>query len=354
MFARVCDDECMSSGSGLPRTIDWAGEGVGDHAVIIDQTLLPGELRLIQIRTVDDMIDALKRLAVRGAPAIGAAGALGVAIAAVVAQREGHDLAWVNGEADRIAVARPTAVNLSWAVEQVRPAIAHGTAAVIAAGIGLMDADIRDGRALGERGADLVMSMCGSPVRVQTHCNAGSLACVEIGSALAIVRVLHERRALGRVHADETRPLLQGSRLTAYELAALGIDYRVQVDGAGASAIRLGLVDCVVIGADRVTFNGDVCNKVGSYPLALAAHRAGIPFIVASPESTLDVATATGADIHVEERHSDEVLRWGGVEIAPPGTLVWNPAFDVTPADLVTAIVTEHRVIRPALGETLG
>jgi methylthioribose-1-phosphate isomerase len=329
--------------------VDWRG----DHALIIEQTLLPAELRLIEIRTVDDMIGAIKRLAVRGAPAIGVAGALGVALASLAGEREGRDAAWVHAEADRVSVARPTAVNLSWAVEQVRPAIAAGPAAVIAAALQVLNNDIRDGRALGERGADLVLSMCPSPVRVQTHCNAGSLACAEIGSALSLVRVLHERGALGRVHADETRPLLQGSRLTAYELSALGADYRIQVDGAGASAIRLGLVDCVIIGADRIAANGDVCNKVGSYPLALAAHRSGIPFIVAAPESTLDVSTATGSDIHVEERDSDEVLRWGGVEIAPAGAQVWNPAFDITPADLVAAIVTERRIIFPAQGETL-
>jgi methylthioribose-1-phosphate isomerase len=336
--------------SGLPRTVDW----LGDHAVIIDQTLLPAELRLVQIRTVDEMISAIERLVVRGAPAIGVAGALGVAIAAVTAQRDGHDATWVHGQADRLAVARPTAVNLSWAVAQVRAAIDQGADAVIAGAVDLMNRDIADGRALGERGADLLSELCKAPIRVQTHCNAGGLACVEIGSGLAIVRVLHERSQLGRVHVDETRPLLQGSRLTAYELGAFGIDYRVQVDGAGPSAIQRGLVDCVVIGADRVAANGDVCNKVGSYPLALAAARAGIPFIVASPEATIDLNTANGSAIHIEERSGDEVLRWGGREIAPSDAQVWNPAFDVTPADLVTAIVTERRVVRPAQGDQLS
>ncbi len=339
----------MIEPSGLPRTVDW----LGDRAVIIDQTLLPGELKLIEISSVDEMISAIQRLAVRGAPAIGVAGALGVAISAVTAARDGHDDEWVHQQASRLAVARPTAVNLEWAVERVRPFIAQGADAVVTAALDVMADDIRDGAALGIRGADMVMDLCGSPVNVQTHCNAGSLACAEVGSALALVRVLHQRGALGVVHVDETRPLLQGSRLTAYELAALGADYRVQVDGAGASAIRLGLVSCVIIGADRVAANGDVCNKVGSYPLALAAARAGIPFIVAAPESTLDIATPSGSHIHVEQRGADEVLRWGGVEIAPHGTKVWNPAFDVTPAELVTAVVTERRVIRPARGETL-
>ncbi len=327
----------------LPRTVDWNG----DHAVIIDQTRLPGELVMLDITTVDEMISAIQRLAVRGAPAIGVAGALGMAIAARTADREGRDHAWLEHQADRLSVARPTAVNLSWAVNQVRPSLKAGSETVVAAALALLDNDIRDGRALGERGADLITELCPSPVRVQTHCNAGGLACVEIGSALSVVTVLHERGLMGRVHVDETRPLLQGSRLTAYELAALGIDYRIQVDGAGPSAIRLGLVDCVIIGADRVAANGDTANKVGSYPLALAAKRAGIPFIVALPESTIDDATASGDDIHIEERNANEVLQFGGVQVSPNGSQVWNPAFDITPADLITAIVTERRVIRP-------
>ncbi len=329
----------------LPRTIDWNV----DHAVMIDQTKLPGELVMLSVRTVDEMIDAIQRLVVRGAPAIGVAGALGVAIAALSAERDGKDVAWLTAEADRISVARPTAVNLSWAVTKLRPVLGSGSAAVIKAALEILDDDIRDGRALGERSADLIESLCSAPVRVQTHCNAGGLACVEIGSALSAVRVLHERGRLARVHVDETRPLLQGSRLTAYELAALGIDYRIQVDGAGPSAIRLGLVDCVVIGADRVAANGDTANKVGSYPLALAAKRAGIPFIVCAPEATIDAATPTGDEIHVEERSPDEVVRFQGFQMAPNGAQVWNPAFDVTPHDLITAIVSESRVIRPSM-----
>jgi methylthioribose-1-phosphate isomerase len=342
-FARAWVMAFDAPSGPLPRTVDWKG----DHAVIIDQTKLPGELVMLQIRSVDEMISAIQRLAVRGAPAIGVAGALGVALAAQAAEREGHDLAWLAHEADRIATARPTAVNLSWAVNQLRPILADGLEAIASAAVALLNDDIRAGRALGERGADLIAELCAVPVRVQTHCNAGGLACVEIGSALGIVRVLHERGHLVRVHVDETRPLLQGSRLTAYELAAMGIDHRIQVDGAGPSAIKLGLVDCVIIGADRVAANGDTANKVGSYPLALAAKRAGVPFIVASPEATIDDATASGEDIHIEERNAAEVLNFCGVQVSPNGSQVWNPAFDVTPADLITAIVTERRVIRP-------
>jgi S-methyl-5-thioribose-1-phosphate isomerase len=176
---------------------------------------------------------------------------------------------------------------------------------------------------------------------------------VEWGTALGIVRALHERGHLTSVTADETRPLLQGARLTAYELLDMGIDHRVVVDGAGPSVIARGLADAVVVGADRIAANGDTANKIGTYPLALAAARAGIPFVVAAPESTLDVSTASGSDIEIEERAADEVLSLAGHRVAPAGSGALNPAFDVTPADLVTAIVTERRVIRPALGERL-
>ncbi len=191
----------------------------------------------------------------------------------------------------------------------------------------------------------------GAPARVHTHCNAGGLACVEWGTALGIVRAMHERGSLVSVTADETRPLLQGSRLTAFELVELGIEHRIVVDGAGPSVIARGLADAVVVGADRIAANGDVANKIGTYPLALAAARAGIPFVVAAPESTLDPATATGADIEIEERSPDEILGVGTSRVAPAGSAALNLAFDVTPADLVTAIVTERRVIRPALGD---
>lgn len=335
----------------LPRTIDWHG----DHAVIIDQTRLPGELVMVRIDTVDAMIDAIKRLVVRGAPAIGVAGALGVAIASIQADANGRDRRAVHADADRLAVARPTAVNLTWGVNRMRSLIDHGTSALAAEARVIVDEDIATQRALGHRGADLVAELTRSEkVRVHTHCNAGGLACVEWGTALGIVRALHETGRLHSVMADETRPLLQGARLTAYELAAMGIDYRITLDGAGPSAIRLGLVDCVVIGADRIAANGDVCNKVGSYPLALAAHRAGIPFIVAAPESSVDATTPDGGTIHIEERSPNEVTYYAGIRTAPEGAGVWNPAFDVTPADLVTAIVTEHRVIRPALGERVA
>ena len=330
------------------RTVDWAG----DHIVIIDQTLLPGELRFVELRTVDDVVNAIRGMAVRGAPAIGVTGALGVGLAALAAHgRGGADD--VRAEAARIRAARPTAVNLAWAVDRVMARVDDGPAAVIGEAVGLLDADVTANRALAARGADLVQELVPAPASVQTHCNAGGLACVEWGTALGIVRALHERGAVREVFADETRPLLQGARLTAFELEQLGIPYRVVVDGAGATVLARGLADVAVVGADRVTANGDVVNKVGTYPLALAAARAGVPFIVAAPESTLDAATPDGWHVTIEERDPDEVLGWGGVRSTPPGAAAFNPAFDVTPAELVTAIVTEDRVIHPSQGERL-
>lgn len=313
------------------RCIDWVDGAV----VLIDQTLLPAEERWLRITDPDELVDAIQRLAVRGAPALGAAGALGVALAAA------RDLDSVEAAAARLRSARPTAVNLARGADRVLSRLPDGPAAVLAEARSVLEEEASASRAIGERGADLLGG--GAPVRLLTHCNTGWLATVEWGTALGIVTVLHERGLVERVYADETRPLLQGARLTAYELAALGVDHRVIADGAAASVIARGLVDAVVVGADRIAANGDVANKVGTYPLALAAARAGIPFIVAAPESTVDPATATGAGIEIEERDPAEVF-------AGPA---YNPAFDVTPADLVTAVVTEKRTVRPAEGESL-
>jgi methylthioribose-1-phosphate isomerase len=234
----------------------------------------------------------------------------------------------------------------------------EGEAAVAAEARAVLDEDVAANRAMGERGADLLDELlsaggAGRPegLRLHTHCNAGALACVEIGTALGVVRAVQARGRLGRVYADETRPLLQGTRLTAWELERMGVDYRVVVDGAGPSLIARGLVDAVVVGADRVAANGDVANKIGTYPLALAAARARIPFVVAAPESTVDPATPDGDAIDIEDRGDDEVVSFAGRRVAPAGARAVNPAFDVTPADLVTALVTEARVVRPQAGE---
>ena len=316
----------------LPRTIDWDGSADGGRIVLVDQTALP-ELRTTAVTDVDGLVDAIGRLVVRGAPALGVAGALGVALAARTLT--GPDL---DDACARLAAARPTAVNLAVGVARARAALPAGPEAVLAAALALRDEDIAACHAIGERGADLLEQLCGTrSLRLHTHCNAGALACVEWGTALGVVRSLHGRGRVAHVVADETRPLLQGARITAVELAAIGVAHHVIVDGAGASVIARGLVDAVVVGADRVAANGDVANKIGTYPLALAAARAGIPFLVAAPESTVDPHTPDGGHIVIEERAADEV----------GDGPAWNPAFDVTPHDLVTAVVTESRVWRP-------
>jgi len=333
------------------RTIDWDGAAI----VVVDQTALPHDLRQLTLTTVDDLVAAIRRLAVRGAPALGAAGALGVALAVRQAAAEGWSDFELDAAVDRLRRARPTAVNLTGGVDRAAARIPDGAAAVEAEALAVLAEDAAANRALADRGADLLATLCPDRDRlaVHTHCNAGALACVETGTALGVIAALHDRGRLARVYADETRPLLQGARLTAWELDRLGVDYRLVVDGAGPSLIARGLVDAVVVGADRVAANGDVANKIGTYPLALAAARAGVPFVVAAPQSTLDPATPDGASIPIEDRAEDEVTAIGGVPVAPPGARAVNPAFDVTPADLVTAVVTESRVLRTT-GRTMA
>ena len=323
----------------MDRTVDWA-----DGAIIaIDQVALPGEYRTVLLPDIDGLIAAIQALVIRGAPALGAAGALGVALAAA---RPGADEAAVRADAARIATARPTAVNLAWGVDQALARLPDGPQAVLARALAILDEDERDNRAAARLAADHVLRLCDRrPLRLHTHCNAGRLATVAWGTALGAIHELADRGVVEEVLADETRPLLQGARLTAWELAEAGIAYRICVDSAGPAAIAAGLVDCVIVGADRVAANGDVANKIGTFSLALAARHAGIPFIVVAPESTLDPDTATGADIDVEQRSAAEVTHVAGRRIAPEGARVFNPAFDVTPAELVTAVVTQARIL---------
>ncbi|PXX69052.1 methylthioribulose-1-phosphate dehydratase [Nocardia tenerifensis] len=315
--------------------------------VTIDQRGLPHEVRELRLGTVDAVIDAIKVLAIRGAPAIGIAGAFGVVISAAAHTVDGVvDEARVQADADRIAAARPTAVNLAWAVRRVRAKVAEGADAVLAETLAMLAEDGRVNRAAATHAADLVQRLCPDrPLRVLTHCNTGRLATSAFGTAIGALRVLSERGAIENVLVDETRPLLQGARLTAWELAEAGIPHRLTIDSAAAWAMATGQVDCVLVGADRVTVNGDVANKIGTYSLALAALHHGIPFIVVAPESTRDPNMATGRDIVVEERAAAEVTGFGGVATAPEGTQVFNPAFDVTPGELVTAVVTESGVV---------
>jgi len=308
----------------------------------LDQTALPHQVRVLDIGTVDELVEAITRLAIRGAPVLGAAGALGVALAVRQASRSGWDGPRLDAEINRIADARPTAVNLRREVTAVAGHLPRGSAAVQAAALAVLEFAAEASVALSHRGAAYLRDVCGTgPLRVHTHCNTGALACLGWGSALGVIRALHQAGALDQVIVDETRPLLQGARLTCWELGQLGIEHRLVCDGAGPFLISQGLADAVVVGADRVAANGDVANKVGTYGLALAAHRAGIPFLVAVPESTIDEATPDGAAIPIELRADSEVT----VPAAPAGTKALNYAFDVTPADLISAVVTEKRLI---------
>jgi methylthioribose-1-phosphate isomerase len=339
---------------GRVTTLESRSEAVAESSITwddgallaIDQRLLPRELRWLRITSVDEVIDAIQTLAIRGAPALGVAGAFGVVLAAYAHIGDTDTTA---SEAARIASARPTAVNLAWGVRRALATLPAGPDAVLAEAQRMLAEDARVNRMLATHAADLVLRLCPDrPLRVLTHCNTGWLATTAVGTALGAVRVLHARGKVAEVLVDETRPLLQGARLTAWELAEAGIAHRLTIDSAAAWAMATGQVDCVMVGADRIAADGSVANKIGTYALAVAAHRHGIPFIVVAPESTRDMATATGAEIVVEERAAAEITHVGGVATAPDRTAVFNPAFDVTPPELITAVVTENGPIGEA------
>jgi methylthioribose-1-phosphate isomerase len=317
----------------IPPSIEW----LGDRVRLVDQRRLPEDLVFIEASKVDELCEAISSLAIRGAPALGAAGAMGVALAAC----RGEDL---DDAARRLIATRPTAVNLRWGVERARAA-----ADPVREAMEVAREDSVCNRRLGCLGADLLPA----GARVLTHCNAGSLACVDYGTAIGVIRAAHEAGKGVSVWVDETRPVLQGSRLTAWELGRLGIAATVVVDGAAASVMARGEVDCVVVGADRIAANGDVANKIGTYSLAVLARHHRIPFYVAAPVSTIDLGCRSGAHIPVEERDSAEVMTH-----VPAGVAVANPAFDVTPARLISAIVTDagvaSRPYRPALAAFCG
>lgn len=330
----------------MVRALEWVDET--SSLRLIDQTRLPGEEVYLDVRTVDVLVQAIKDLAVRGAPALGAVGALGVVVAMVQGDRESWSAERLADEVDRVRLARPTAVNLAWGVDQVWPLAEQGLTAVLTRALAIVAEDEAANRRLSILGADWLLKRTGkSRVRVVTHCNTGALATTAWGTAYGIIHELHRRGALELVYADETRPLLQGARLTSWELTQDGIPHLVEVDGAASSTILRGLVDVAIIGADRIAANGDSANKVGSVALALAAARAGIPFIVAAPSSTVDLRTASGDDIEIELRDDCEVLSLGGVRTTPVEARGFNPAFDVTPHDLISAIVTEFGVVEP-------
>jgi methylthioribose-1-phosphate isomerase len=312
----------------------------------IDQTELPWRELELELRTAAEVAEAIRRLAIRGAPLIGVAGAYGVALE--LARDPAPET--LERACDTLRTARPTAVNLPAAVDRVRqaayaaadpPAAALNEARVIEAEEEAASA------AIATHGAELLAGA--GARRILTHCNTGALAAPGRGTALAVIAELADRGVLQMAIATESRPLLQGARLTVYELARMGIPHELVVDSAAPGLIAAGAVDAVIVGCDRVAANGDVANKVGTYGLALAAQAAGIPFVVAGPTSTIDPATPTGADITIEERDPDEVRQAAGRRLTLDETPCRNPAFDVTPAELVTALVTERGVMRPPL-----
>jgi methylthioribose-1-phosphate isomerase len=319
--------------------VRWDGRALR----VLDQTLLPFEERWLELTGADDTAAAIARLAVRGAPNIGIAAAYGLAME--VAREPG--LGALERAAETLVAARPTAANLAYAVERVREAaLAAGPARLAAAARAEAQRIQADEDAASEAIATAGADFLAGARRLLTICNTGALAAAGRGSALGVILALHERAPV-HVLACETRPLLQGARLTTWELARAGVPHELIVDGAAAGLLRAGQADAVVVGCDRVAANGDVANKVGTYGLALAARAAGVPFVVAGPTSSIDPAAPSGDAIDIEERGADEVLTFAGSPIAPPGTAARNPAFDVTPAELVTALVTERGVLVP-------
>jgi methylthioribose-1-phosphate isomerase len=316
----------------------------GGALLALDQTLLPGEERWLELRNAEQVAGAIRRLAIRGAPLIGVAAAYGMALELAAHPSREHALQ----AAERLRAARPTAVNLAGAVDRVLDALrgldaGELAAASLAQAEAIHAEEVSASEAIARFGADLLTS---AP-RILTHCNTGALAVPGRGSAFAVIDELHRRGLLREVLATESRPLLQGARLTVYELSKLGIRHELIVDSAAAGLIAAGAVDAAIVGCDRVAANGDVANKVGTYGLALAAAAAGIPFVVAGPCSTIDLTCPSGGAIPIEERDADEVRYAGGALLTLPGTPCRNPAFDVTPAALVSALVTERGVAQP-------
>jgi len=340
------------------RSVQWEG-GLDGCMRIIDQTLLPAELRLLDCRAPQEVFDAIRRLKVRGAPAIGIAGAMGLALALreSAARTADEFLREARQAADFLASARPTAVNLSWALERLlRVAAAHAGSSVeqlkhllLQEAISIRDEDARMCRAMGEHGAALLNDGDG----VLTHCNAGALATSEYGTALAALFVAHEQGKRLHVFVDETRPLLQGARLTAWELLQAGMDATLICDSMAGQVMKEGRIQRVLVGADRIAANGDTANKIGTYSVAILAKEHGIPFYVVAPSSTFDLSIPDGSHIPIEQRSAEEVTNGFGRRTAPEEIKVYNPAFDVTPARYITAIITERGVIQPATAKTI-
>ena len=342
----------MNASSELPKgkveTLRWTG----DRLELIDQRLLPSKVEYVSCRDAGEVARAIRDMVVRGAPAIGCAAAFGMALEArrsAALMRTDFD-ARLRMAREVLAQSRPTAVNLFWALERMSRcctatgslACATSADALVAEAKLIFNEDLAANIAMGRAGSALVPD----GARIMTHCNAGALATAGHGTALGVIRSARDQGKRISVIANETRPLLQGARLTAWELVQEGIPVTLITDNMAGHMMQRGMVDLILVGADRVAANGDVANKIGTYPLAVLAGRHGIPFYVAAPTSTIDVAIANGSGIPIEERGAEEVTGYGGIRWAPPGVSVANPAFDVTPAQLITALITERGAVR--------
>lgn len=330
----------------------------GNSLLLLDQRKLPHEEVWVKCETADDVAEAIRAMVTRGAPLIGITAAFGVVLAAKRAKQNQLPIQAEIERASQVLInARPTAVNLSWAVKRmmsVSEQFAHLTGDELIArleeeAVTIYREDCEANKRIGEYGAALLPQNC----QVLTHCNTGALAVSDLGTALGVIRTAYRQGKVKFIWVDETRPFLQGARLTAWELLKEGIPFKVIVDGAAPWLMQKGLVDVVIVGADRIALNGDVANKIGTYMLAVAAKKHGIPFYVAAPTSTLDISLPNGDQIPIEERDESEVLGWHGVQVAPKGTNAFNPAFDVTPSELVAAIITEQGVAFPPYKDQL-
>jgi methylthioribose-1-phosphate isomerase len=342
------------------ETLRWVGDERG-HLALIDQARLPTELVEIECRDVQAVWEAIRQLRVRGAPAIGIAAAYGVVLGmqAATGLDEDNFQPRLREVTSYLATSRPTAVNLFWALDRMKAKAAslrcmHSSAAVQAALLAeasaIHEEDRAICRAIGRFGAELLKDQSG----VLTHCNAGGLATSEYGTALSVLFTCQDQGKRLHVFVDETRPLLQGSRLTAWELTQRGIDATLICDSMAGQVMREGRVQAVIVGADRIAANGDTANKIGTYSVAVLASAHGIPFYVAAPSTTFDLSLASGEQIPIEERSAEEITHGFGRRTAPEGIGVYNPAFDVTPARLITAIITERGVIEPVSRETIA
>ncbi len=343
--------------SGMLPTIEWRD----DVVVMVDQRKLPEQEMYVHCRSARDVARAIRTMVIRGAPAIGVAAAMGLALGVKRSRARGAVklAAEFHGLCELLAASRPTAVNLFWAIDRMKTVFSAAARAgrspaeiadaLVAAARRIHDEDVASCRAIGAHGAEVVPDAG----RVLTHCNAGALATGGYGTALGVVRAAVERGKQVAVFADETRPFLQGARLTAWELLRDGIDTTVIADGMAGPLLRAKRVDVVVVGADRIAANGDVANKIGTYTVAVLAREHNVPFYVAAPVSTIDLAVASGEGIPIEERAVRELTHIGAKRMVPDGAGVWNPAFDVTPHVLVAGIITEHGICRPPYAESL-